>query len=306
MEQAQSLVQRLRASGLGPRPITRFAPSPTGHLHLGHVANAVWTWGLARALGGEVVLRMEDHDRGRCRPEFEASILEDLDWLGLHPDRPGFERQSDHPERYISALEDLAARAEVYACACSRKEIAARTPQRVGDEEHPYDNHCRELRHALQPDLGVRVALSGEEVDFTDARLGPLRQIPARQCGDLLLRERNGLWTYQFCVVVDDFADGINLIIRGEDILASTGRQILLARMLGHTHALVYVHHPLIHAPDGRKLSKREAAQGIRELRAAGHSPESVLGEAAHRTGLAPSPTPLRVEDLSELPLFAH
>lgn len=303
MDQVRTLAQRLRASGLGAakRPITRFAPSPTGHLHLGHVANAVWTWGLARALGGEVILRMEDHDRGRCRAEFEASILDDLAWLGLAADRPGLARQSDHPQRYARCLELLAGRAEVYGCACSRKLIAARMSAPPGEDESPYDNHCRALGLALEPDRGVRVALPREAVEFEDFLLGSLRQRPSQQCGDLLLRERNGYWTYQFCVVADDIADGIDLVVRGVDILPSTGRQLLLARMLGHDVAPTYVHHPLINAPDGRKLSKREAAQGIRELRAAGRSAESVLGEAAFLTGLSNANAPISAVDLARL-----
>ena len=300
-DSAKDVLTRLRAVGLPLRRVTRFAPSPTGHLHLGHVANAVWTWGLARALGAEIVLRIEDHDRGRCRPEYEASILEDLAWLGLHADRPALERQSDHSGRYAEALERLRASALVYACACSRKDLAARAPAtNIGDEQ-PYDNHCRALSAPPQPDQGVRVALPGDTVAFDDLLLGPITQTPARQCGDLLLRERNGLWTYQCCVVVDDLADGVNLIVRGQDILPSTGRQRLLARLLGDEAAPTYLHHPLIHAPDGRKLSKREAAQGIRELRAAGHTPEAVLGTAAHATGLLPEATPVAATELSAL-----
>jgi glutamyl-Q tRNA(Asp) synthetase len=296
---------------LSPRPVTRFAPSPTGHLHLGHVANAVWIWGIARALGGTVVLRMEDHDRGRCRAEFEASILEDLAWLGLHADAGEAElraggpcafRQSDCLAHYDDALAQLCERANVYGCACSRKEIAARLPEAVAQrDEHPYDAYCRVLGLPQRPLHGVRVALPDEEVHFTDARLGPQRQRPAQQCGDLLLRERNGYWSYQFCVVVDDMRDGVNLVVRGTDILASTGRQILLARLLGAAAPPQYLHHPLILAEDGRKLSKREAAQGIRELRAAGAVPEAVLGDAAYRTGLIAVPRPLTAAELPGL-----
>lgn len=303
MEQVKSLVHRLQQAGGSARQryITRFAPSPTGHLHLGHVANAVWTWGIAQALGAKVLLRMEDHDRGRCRPEYEASILEDLAWLGLNTGCAGFERQSDHPERYADSLDLLRIRGGVYGCVCSRKAIAARGGPGEGTDELPYDGHCRKLGNALSADRGVRVALPEEAVEVDDLLLGTLKQRPLHQCGDLLLRERNGYWTYQFCVVVDDIADGVNLVIRGQDILPSTGRQILLARMLGQSVPPAYIHHPLISAPDGRKLSKREAAQGIRDLRAAGQSPESVLGEAAHRTGLAASAAPISATDLARL-----
>ena len=294
---------------LNDRIVTRFAPSPTGRLHLGHVANAVWTWGIARALGAEIVLRMEDHDRGRCRPEYETAILEDLAWLGLHADRGEAElcaggpcpyRQSDNTPRYEAALERLMAGGRVYGCGCSRKDIAARMVRPDTDDENPYDAYCRVLNLSVRPEQGVRVALPNEEIAFDDLNLGMQRQHPARQCGDLLLRERNGYWTYQFCVCVDDLAQGVNLIIRGHDILSSTGRQIALLCLLGEA-APRYLHHPLIYAPDGRKLSKREAAQGMHELREAGKSPESVLGEAALRTGLLDTYRPLSVAELPSL-----
>lgn len=291
------------------RVVTRFAPSPTGHLHLGHVANAVWTWGLARATGGLVVLRMEDHDRGRCRPEYEASILEDLAWLGLHAEfgenelragGPCAYRQSDHPERYAEALRVLEARARVYGCGCSRRELLARGARAARGEDLRYDGFCR-ARDVRVPPAGVRVHLPPGPVNFSDLRLGAQVQSPAEETGDLLLRERNGFWTYQFCVVVDDAADGVTLVVRGTDILASTGRQIRLASLLGMSSPATWLHHPLILAQDGHKLSKREAAQGIRELRAAGRSPQAVLGEAAYRTGLTEEPGLLDVDELSGL-----
>ena len=289
--------------------VTRFAPSPTGHLHLGHVANAIWTWGVARAAGGQVVLRMEDHDRGRCRAEYEASILEDLAWLGLRADigedalRAGGAcayRQSDHPERYAAALERLGTRSQVYGCGCSRREVAARTGHATTGDEMRYDGFCR-ARGIAMASAGVRVALATEAVHFKDLVLGKQEQYPAEQVGDLLLRERNGFWTYQLCVVVDDAADGVTLVVRGTDILASTGRQILLGSMLGETRRMAWLHHPLILAEDGHKLSKREAAQGIRELREAGWSPEAVLGEAAFRTGLIAAARALSVDELQTL-----
>lgn len=286
--------------------VTRFAPSPTGHLHLGHVVNAAWTWALACALDGAVVLRMEDHDRGRCRPEYEASILEDLAWLGLVAERGETElraggpcafRQSDCAARYAAALAQLGA--EVYGCVCSRKALAARVGQ--CDGEHAYDGHCRGLELPAGPPNGARVVLPQDEVRFDDLLLGPQSQHPAKECGDLLVRERNGSWSYQFCVVVDDAAHGVNLVVRGTDILASTGRQVLLARMLGGGAAPVYAHHPLVYAPDGHKLSKREASQGVRELRAEGRSAASVLGEAAWRGGLLEAARDLEATELGSL-----
>jgi glutamyl-Q tRNA(Asp) synthetase len=301
----QQLLERLP-----PRPVTRFAPSPTGRLHLGHVVNAVWTWGIARALGGTVVLRMEDHDRGRCRPEFEDEILEDLAWLGLRADRgerelrvgtPCAFRQSDTPNRYEESLAHIASRTHVYGCACSRRILGARIGEAGQDEEVAYDRHCATLGRAPAPPNGVRVALPDSVASFDDALLGPQQQHPARQCGDLLVRERNGSWTYQWCVVVDDLAHGVDLVVRGEDLLASTGRQILLGQLLGAACTPHFLHHPLLFGEDGRKLSKRDGATGIRELRDAGTAPEAVLGEAARRSGLLAAPRMVRADELPAL-----
>ena len=294
----------LDLSRIPPRPITRFAPSPTGYLHLGHVANAVWTWGVAQATGGRVLLRIEDHDRGRCRPEYERAIIEDLEWLGLVP---GGERrvlrQSDQERAYGRAVLHLGRQSPVYACQCSRADIAERmrADGLEGWDELRYPGTCRSLRLAPADGLGLRVTLGDEPVEFDDLRLGPQSQTPALQCGDLLLRDSQGNWTYQLCVAVDDTRQGVNLVIRGEDLAASTGRQIMLATRLGRKEPPLFLHHPLINGPDGEKLSKRDGATGVRELRAAGKSAEEVLGEAAFRTGLLPRSRPVAPADLGEL-----
>ncbi len=292
---------------LAPGFVTRFAPAPTGHLHLGHVVNAVWVWGIARAFGGRVLLRLEDHDRGRCRPEYERSILDDLDWLGLVPDgattadfRAGThpQRQSDGVVRHASRLAALDAQGLVYACGCSRAEIARAT----GATELRYPGTCRD--RALPPDSTparrVRFGNTPPET-FDDLRLGPQSQDPATQCGDLLARDRNGNFTYQFAVVVDDHGQGVDLVIRGEDLLASTGRQIRLARLLGRAEPPRFLHHPLVTHSDGRKLSKSSGDTGIRELRARGHTSDQVLGRAARLGGLAHDGTPLTPPQLAAL-----
>ena len=294
----------------GPPPAlrrTRFAPSPTGHLHLGHLANAVYTWGVARARGAEVRLRLEDHDRERSRPEYERSILDDLDWLGLQPDAPttaAFRagpcggRQSDHPDRYASALGRLERQGLTYWCDCSRQRLRDGDPI---DGERRYDGRCRDRALGPGPDRGVRVRLAPGVEPFADGRLGPQVQEPARQAGDLLVRDRRGNWTYQFAVVVDDLVEEIDLVIRGADLLASTGRQIRLARLLGRPTPPAFLHHPLVLDGTGRKLSKSRGDAGIRELRAAGLSPDEVLGRAAASVGLVPSGTRIGVEDLPSL-----
>ena len=276
----------------GP-PVTRFAPSPTGYLHLGHIVNAIYTWGIARALGGRVRLRLEDHDRIRSRPEYEAAILEDLDWLGFVPDegRHPLMRQSDTPEIYRDALDTLKRRAHVYACDCSRTDI--------GGER--YVGRCRTRGLSDGPARGVRVQFDEKTVHLDDLLAGPLEQTPSEQCGDLLLCDRDGNWTYQFAVTVDDVRHGVTLVIRGADLLASTGRQVLLADMLGRTTPPVFLHHPLIMGRSGEKLSKSAGDTGVRELRAQGLRPEDVIGRAAAALGLIASPRPLRAAEVQDL-----
>lgn len=290
-------------SALPPRPVTRFAPSPTGYLHLGHVANAVWTWGVARAAAGSVLLRIEDHDRDRSRPEYERAILEDLEWLGLAPDRGRPLRQSDHDAAYRRATLNLARRSKVYACRCSRADIVRQLAADGAEEwdELRYPGTCRDLRLPLTESFGIRVVLGDAAVSFDDRRLGPQSQSPSQQCGDVLLRDATGNWTYQHCVTVDDTRQGVTLVVRGDDLLASTGRQILLADMLGRDTPPAFLHHPLIMNPEGAKLGKRDQATGIRELRAAGRRPDEVLGEAAWRTGLLPDMRPVKASELAAL-----
>jgi glutamyl-Q tRNA(Asp) synthetase len=255
-----------------------------------------------------VLLRLEDHDRGRCRPEYEAAILEDLEWLGLEPDvglpgefrsgRSPF-RQSDNDPRYESALHQLGAKFTVYACDCSRKDVAGETD--VPDQETPYSGRCRDRNLAPQEGRGIRVTMDPGSEQFTDMLLGDQRQDPRAQCGDMLLKDRLGNWTYQFAVTVDDLEQNVDLVIRGQDLLASTGRQIRLARMLGRSTPPAYMHHPLIRHGSGAKLSKSNRDTGVRDLRAAGMSPGHVLGQAAHLTGLTDVARELSAEDLGSL-----
>lgn len=264
--------------------LTRFAPAPTGWLHLGHVLNAELVWEQARIAGGRVLLRIEDHDRERCRPEYEAGILDDLDWLGYVPDiyptnlyRSGFcnGRQSDRDIIYRDAVGQLRAHGLVYACGCSRKEILTGAPA-GGFQELRYSGRCRDLALPLLDGYGWRVRMDPGAEPFVDARLGPQDQDPAAQCGDLLIRDRRGNWTYQFAVTVDDWQQQIGLVVRGEDLLASTGRQIRLARLLGRTTPPRFLHHPLIMKSPDQKLSKSDGDTGIRELRARGMSAADV------------------------------
>lgn len=293
-------------------PLTRFAPAPTGYLHLGHAASAVWVWGIARALDGKVLLRLEDHDRGRCRPEYEQALLEDLEWLGLEPDlglpahyRDGRceYRQSERGALYERELAGLAGAGLIYACDCSRRRLRESVAD-VPNVETRYDGRCRDRGLAQGAGRGVRLRMESGVERFVDLRLGARTQDPSAQCGDLLVRDRLGQWTYQFAVTADDWRQGVDLIVRGEDLLESTGRQLRLARLLGRPSVPRFLHHPLIMSTRGAKLSKANRDTGLRELRAAGVTPEEVLGTAAAATGLLPAPYSLRAVDLAGL--FAH
>jgi len=249
--------------------ITRFAPAPTGYLHLGHVINAAHVWGAARGRDGTVLLRIEDHDRQRSRPEYEAAILEDLAWLGFVHEGP-VTRQSERDAIYRKALQPLIDRELVFGCTCTRADL---------EGEH-YPGTCRDKDIALIDGVGWRVRMDPGVERFFDVCLGPQEQDPSRQCGDVLVRDRLGNWTYQFAVTVDDHLQRVTDVIRGADLLASTGRQLRLARLLGRATMPRFSHHPLIMKSPAQKLSKSDGDTGVRDLRALGWTAEQVLEKA--------------------------
>ena len=272
--------------------ISRFAPAPTGFLHLGHVANAVHVWRETRTRQGRVLMRIEDHDRRRSRPHFEMALFEDLAWLGFDADEPPV-RQSERGAIYESALDGLRRRGLVYACNCSRADMeratvsVAQAAQNVAQGFSPadtselrYPGTCADRGLTEGPGLGLRVRLEPSVERFVDLRLGAQEQRPSDQCGDLLVRDRDGDWTYQFAATVDDHVQGITLVIRGADLLASTGRQIQLARLLGRAEPPEFLHHALIMKTPTQKLSKSDDDTGIRDLRARGWTPAQVIERA--------------------------
>jgi glutamyl-tRNA synthetase/glutamyl-Q tRNA(Asp) synthetase len=265
---------------------TRFAPAPTGFLHLGHVANALCVWNAARAAGGEVVLRIEDHDRKRSRPEYEAAILEDLEWLGFAPEGAMI-RQSERHAIYEAALDDLRRKGLVYACECARSDL---TPAEISGAERRYPGTCASKALPERAGVGIRIRLEPGIERFADHALGLQEQQPFAQCGDLLARDRDGNWTYQFCAAVDDYQQGITLVVRGRDLLASTGRQIQLARLLGRSEPPAFLHHPLIMKSASQKLSKSDGDSGVRELRARGWSAGQVIAHVRELTDLPTVP----------------
>jgi glutamyl/glutaminyl-tRNA synthetase len=273
------------------------APAPTGLLHVGHVANALVVWGVARATGGQVILRIEDHDRQRCRPAFEAALLDDLGALGFEPDEPTIEslragsaspyRQSDNGPAYAAAAAELRARGLVYACDCSRATFAAWAAAHGRAWHGPGCPGGCATRGLVSDASGVgwRAALGGGEESWTDVALGPSSGEPSSG-GDLPVRDRHGNWTYALCVVVDDLQHGIELVIRGQDLRDATPAQVRLGRLLGRATPPRFLHHPLIRRPDGRKLSKADGATGVRVLLAAGVTPLEVRTAAAAAIGL--------------------
>lgn len=286
---------------------TRFAPSLTGYLHLGHVLHMIHVWGIASAKGGRVVSRIEDHDQSRNRPEYEPAVLADMQWLGFEPDAgisvadapvPSPYRQSDCTHHYEDTLQVLAEKGLVYGCECSRKEILAK--QSDGQGELCYPGTCADKNLPLDGNT-VRFRIHTGAVAFRDLALGDCHQAPVGQCGDFSLRDRNDQWTYQFCCVCDDIRQGVNLVVRGEDILSSTGRQIQLFAALGHP-APEYFHHPLVCDEHGEKLSKRQRSESITQLREAGSSASEIIGRAAFSGGLISEYRPMKLAEALALP----
>lgn len=300
------LGDRLPASGWR----TRFAPAPTGFLHLGHLVNAMHVWGIARAFGGSVLLRVEDHDLTRCKPEYEDALLEDLEWLGFVPDEASLAefragdtpyRQSDNSVAYERALAVLERAGRVYPCTCSRRDVLRLVGEVLPGDEPCYPGTCRAAQRRPESTRARRVHLDDEVVRFDDLRLGTQEHVPATQCGDVLVRDRFGHWTYQFGVVVDDFDQQVDVVIRGEDLLNSTGRQVLLGALLGRTTPPQFLHHPLLRHADGRKLSKAAADTSLRELRLGGATAAALIGEAAAQCGLIEHPRPIDAADVRSL-----
>jgi glutamyl-tRNA synthetase len=281
---------------------SRFAPSPTGALHLGNARTALLAWLQARAAGGAFVMRVEDLDFGRVRPGFMERQLDELRWLGLDwdegPDVGGpFAPyvQSARQDRYESALRALAERGLLFECTCSRRDIAqAASAPHAGDEGPRYAGTCRERRvPASAPsitahgrgDFALRMRVEPEEIRFADGVMGMQRFDPAAE-GDFVVRRKDGVAAYQLAVVVDDAAMRITHVLRGADLLSSTARQILLYRVLD-LPAPGFAHVPLMLGPDGERLAKRHGAVSLGELREAGVAPERVTGWLAATCGLA-------------------
>ena len=290
----------------------RFAPSPSGRMHLGNLFCALLSYLSVKSRGGEWILRIEDLDTARCRPDYARQVEEDLRWLGLAwdeggsaggPDAPYF--QSERTALYEAALARLRGMGLVYPCFCTRAQLHAASAPHREDGLTVYPGTCRGLtpediarREAAGRKGALRLRVPEETVTFTDGHLGELTEYLPTDCGDFLLRRSDGLFAYQLAVVVDDAAMGVTEVVRGADLLSSTPRQVLLYELLGW-EAPEFYHFPLLLSPDGRRLSKRDGDLGLGALRER-YTPEEVVGKLAYLAGQNPGGGPRTPEALAE------
>jgi glutamyl-tRNA synthetase len=271
----------------------RFAPSPTGDLHLGGAWTALAAWALARAdAEGATVLRVEDIDTPRVIAGSQERIVEDLAWLGLDWDEGPY-AQSSRLARYEAALGELQSAGLTYPCDCSRAEIARVASAPHAGEELVYPGTCRDAdpNRAMRRPPGIRLRIpEGTRVAFDDLVKGGIEQDVSASVGDFVLRRGDGIFAYQLVVAYDDADANVTDVVRADDLLASTARQLLLMRMLGFSARPRYAHVPLVVAPDGERLAKRTDAASVRELRERGVRAEEVIGALAHGLGLVTGP----------------
>ncbi|MDX6540250.1 MAG: glutamyl-tRNA synthetase [Gaiellales bacterium] len=271
--------------------VGRYAPSPTGDLHLGNARTALIAWLWARHAGGRFLLRFEDLDLGRVRPGCADEQAAALAWLGLDWDGEPT-AQSGRGDRYDAALAALRERGVVYECFCSRADVRRAASAPHGPDGPVYTGICRDLSaheragrmaHGRAPALRVRM---DGDADFADDVLGPQHEALGETSGDIVVRRSDGVIAYQLAVVVDDAADGVTHVVRGADLLASTGRQLQLYELLGLAPVPGHAHVPLLLGDDGERLAKRHGPVGLSELRAGGADPRAIVGWLAASAGL--------------------
>ena len=283
--------------------IGRFAPSPSGRMHLGNVFSAMLAWLSVKSVGGTMILRIEDLDPERCRPEYAEQLKRDLEWLGLGWDTEQTP-QSQRTQVYAAAFAKL----DTYPCYCSRNELHAASAPHASDGTVIYAGTCRNLtdaeRAAKTRRPAWRVRVPEEEIMFVDGLQGEVRENLARECGDFILRRSDGVYAYQLAVVVDDAAGGVTQVVRGADLLRSTPRQLWLQAQLGLAHPCYY-HVPLLCAPDGRRLSKREHDLDLGALRQT-QTAEQLLGKLAYLAGILETPEPAEAAELARVFDWKH
>ena len=290
-------------------PTGRFAPSPSGRLHLGNLACSLLAWLSARSQGGRIVLRIEDLDAERCPRKYADALEEDLRWLGLVWDEGGSSGgpngpyyQSECAAIYTESYNKLEAQGLVYPCFCSRAQLHAASAPHTSDGNVIYPGTCRgltaeqiaEKRKKKAP--AYRLMVPDEDITFTDGCMGPHTENLLRDCGDFYLRRADGVFAYQLAVVVDDARMGVTEVVRGADLLDSTPRQLYLYHLLGLTPPVFY-HFPLLLTAEGRRLSKRDGAVGLDSLQDR-LPPEEILGRLAFLAGFNPSAAPKTAAEL--------
>lgn len=281
--------------------VGRFAPSPSGRMHLGNVASAVLAFANIRQQGGTFLLRIEDLDRERCKPAYVEALLDDLRWLGLNWDGEVL-YQSRRDVIYQAQLERLKRRGRVYPCFCTRADLRASSAPHVADGQPLYAGTCKHLsaqevaQRRLARIPALRIEVPDQDIMLEDTVQGRRIENLQQDCGDFVVRRADGLFAYQLAVVVDDALSGVTEVVRGRDLLSSTARQIWLYEQLGFS-VPTFAHVPLLCAPDGRRLSKRERDLDMQHLRAR-FTREALLGMLAQLFGIHPDDTPCSMQEL--------
>ncbi len=280
----------------------RFAPSPSGRMHLGNLFSALLAWTSIRSRNGEMILRIEDLDRLRCPAEYAEIIKEDMLWLGLDWDRE-MPWQSTRTPAYDQALAFLQEKGLVYPCWCTRGDLHAASAPHASDGHAIYPGTCRHLTPTEQAahttPASLRLVVPDREFSFVDGLQGEYRENLALDCGDFVIRKADGTYAYQLAVVVDDGEGHVNEVVRGCDLLGSTPRQLYLQEQLGLPHPCYY-HVPLLLAPDGHRLSKREKDLDMGVLRQK-YTPAELTGKLAFLAGLLPKPEPITPKELASV-----
>jgi glutamyl-queuosine tRNA(Asp) synthetase len=274
--------------------VGRFAPSPSGRMHLGNARTALLAWLDARARGGRMLLRIEDLDRDRCRPELADGVRRDLAWLGLDWDAETAP-QSIRGEAYAAAIADLDARGLLYRCTCTRRDLAAASAPHGSVRR--YSGRCRDAGHPAGARSALRLRMPSAPITVCDRLLGSVTVDPAADAGDIVVRRADGLHAYQLAVVLDDAADGVTDVVRGDDLWPSTSAQAALQDVLGLPRT-AHAHVPLLVGADGARLAKRHAGLAVAELRDAGLPAARVIGGLAHTLGLAGPDASLAPQEL--------
>lgn len=286
--------------------IGRFAPTPSGRMHLGNAFSALLAWLDAKSCGGKILLRIEDLDAERCSEELAERLAEDLLWLGLDWDEGGLApeyRQSRRTAYYQEIFTELAKQGYLYPCFCSRAERLAANAPHTADGAVVYSGRCRDLSAGERQKLiaggrrpAWRIRVPEQVISLTDGNLGAYSENLAADCGDFIIRRSDGVFAYQLAVAADDAAMGVNHIVRGRDLLSSAPRQIWLHQLL-HNAPPRFFHVPLLLAGDGRRLAKRDNSLTIAELRARHAAPE-IIGLLAWWAGLLDEPVPVTPQEL--------